>query len=171
MTAPDHFAAALREAAASLRSAGIPDEALATFRPEQAVLRIFTRPSKLTPLARVWRLGVFLLGTDGALFDTGSTTRAVPPGRAGYQSISAEERRDVRAAAYRGPFPEGSVVHHSAAPIALDDSLRDAPGPLFLHGDALLVRWADFVDIDGAVPAERYLAERLDLLRNPPGGA
>jgi len=126
----------------------------------------------MIPLGRAWRLGVFLLARDGTLHATGSITRAVAPGHPGYQSASAENRREHRAAAFRGPFERGEPVNFDAAVIELDAvSLRASRGPLFLRDDAPLVRWSPSAGEDTAVPFGPYLEDRISLLLNPPEGA
>jgi hypothetical protein len=171
----ERIVAAIREVLARavdrLAAAGARDEALATFVAPRRVL-LFTKDAGLVPVGRVWRLGVFLLGRDGILYETGATTRAVEPGRAGYQSLSAESRRGYRAAALRGPFARGETVNFDAAVIALAaGSLRSSTGPLFLHGDRALVRWNASASDDAAIGFEAYLADRVSLLLDPPGGA
>lgn len=185
----------LCDAAERLRVAGIATEALARFVPARRVMG-FTRASRLIPLGRVWRLGVFLLAADAhgaaehfgasehsgasanaaagaspALYATGTTTRAVDPLRRGFQSLSAEVRRDYRDAAFRGPFRRGETVNFDARVLRLDaDELRDSAGPLLLVGTTPLVRWATTIDV-APRPFEGYLAERLKLLINRGEGA
>lgn len=160
--------AVLDRTAAELAAAGAPDEALARFVPGRRVLGVATRPS-MKPIGRVWRLGVLLLGRDGALYATGAITRAVEPGHRGHMAVSAEQRREVRAAAHRGPFAEGETVDYDADPITLDAAaLRETDGPLFVREGRALVRWSASADDASAAPFDRYLAERADLLLHPP---
>ncbi|WP_167041187.1 hypothetical protein [Salinibacterium sp. ZJ454] len=152
-----------------LAAANAHDEALAEFVPPKRVL-LFTKDAVMKPLGRVWRLGVFLLGHDGTLYRVGSTTRAVAPGHSGYQSVSAENRRSYRAAAYKGKFARGETVNFDAEPIELDAAiLRASDGPLFLRADTPMVRWNP-TTTDAAVPLAGYLDERIGLLLNPPAG-
>jgi hypothetical protein len=154
-----------------LTAAGARTEALAEYIPEHRVLLI-PRPAVLRSLGRVWRLGVFLLGADGTLYETGLTTRALEPGRPGYQSQSAEERRAYRAAASRGRFPHGETVNFAAEPVVLEvDALRTSPGRLFVAGDQVLVRWNARAGDADAVDLASYLDDRVDLLADPPAGA
>ena len=98
--------------------------------------------------------------------------RATPPGRAQYQSISAETRRAYRAAAERGHFAPGDTVNFDAAPIDLDaDALRASRGPLLLRDGRVLVRWSAAVADADARDFVPYLTERVDLLAHPPEGA
>lgn len=159
----------LDRAVERLSAAGARDEALAEWIDEHRVMLIM-RPPVLRSLGRVWRLGVFLLGVDGTLYETGLTTRALEPGRPAYQSQSAEQRRAYRAAASRGRFVRGETVNFDAVPIALDaGALSGSSGRLFLDDARALVRWsstgADAVDFAS------YLADRVELLADPPGGA
>jgi hypothetical protein len=163
--------AALDDAVDRLTAAGARDEALARFEPSRQVMLI-TRKARMIPLGRAWRLGVFLLTRDGILHATGSITRAVAPGHPGYQSVSAENRREHRAAAFRGPFQPGEPVNFDAEVIELDAlSLRASRGPLFLKDDTPLVRWSLSASDDSAVVFDAYLDDRVSLLANPPEGA
>jgi hypothetical protein len=154
-----------------LSGANARTEALAEYVPDHRVLLV-PRPARLRSMGRVWRLGVFLLGTDGVLFETGQTTRALEPGRPGYQSQSAEQRRAYRAAASRGRFPHGETVNFDAEPVVLDvDELRSSPGRLFVSGDRPRVRWNAAAGDSDAVDLAAYLDDRVELLANPPAGA
>ncbi|SEC50305.1 hypothetical protein SAMN04489806_3075 [Paramicrobacterium humi] len=164
--------ALLAEARDRLTAASIADEPLADYQGRQRRLLVFVRDSRMVQIDRVWRLGVFLLDHDGALFATGETTRAVDPGWPQHQAASAEVRREYRGAAQRGGFPAGQTVNFNAAPIELDAAaLAASTGPLFLRDGAPFVRWSHNVGDEGAIPFERYLAERLELLLHPPEGA
>jgi hypothetical protein len=163
--------AALDDAVDRLAAAEARDEALATYVPPRKVL-LFTKKAAMVPVGRVWRLGVFLLGRDGTLYATGSVTRAVAPGHPGYQSISAESRREHRAAAFRGPFQAGEPVNFDGVVIELDAvSLRASRGPLFLRGDTPLVRWSPSASDDSVAVFDTYLEDRVSLLLTPPEGA
>jgi hypothetical protein len=166
----DGIRASLADAATRLAAAGARDEALATFVPEHRVMLV-RRKATMLPLGRVWRLGVLLLDADGRLYATGSTTRALEPGRRAYQSQSAELRREYRGAAFRGPFERGETVNFDAAPIELqDDGLRESQGPLVLRGEEAMVRW-DQSSPDALALLDEYLADRVRLLVDPPEGA
>ncbi|WP_411720290.1 hypothetical protein [Mycetocola sp.] len=163
--------ALLDRAVERLSAAGARTEALAEYVPEHRVLLV-PRPAVLRSRGRVWRLGVFLLGEDGTLYETGQATRALEPGRPGYQSQSAEQRRAYRAAASRGRFPHGDTVNFDAAPVALDvDELRTSPSRLFLDGDRPRVRWNATAGDAEAVDLASYLDDRVELLAEPPAGA
>ncbi|TAM70671.1 MAG: hypothetical protein EPN48_04740 [Microbacteriaceae bacterium] len=181
----------LRAAAENLEATHAPDEALARFVPARRALLVMRKPAALIPLGRVWRLGVFLLGVppvgagqpgvspaesaptgfDVTLYATGKTTRAVDPLYRGFQSVSAETRRDYRGAAFRGPFERGETIDFDAPALELDaDSLRSSSGPLLLRDGEAQVRWAATIGT-ATVPFDAYLAERVDLLVHPPPGA
>ena len=158
-------------AAAAERLRDAPDEAVGEFQPAHRRLGIL-RPARLRPLARAWRLGVLLLSADGTVRATGSVTRAVPPGHPGHVAASTEERREVRAAAFRGPFPEGSTVYFDSPVMELTaEALRGATGPLLLRDDRVLVRWSLSASDDAARDLGPYLDERVSLLLDPPQGA
>ncbi|WP_345763218.1 hypothetical protein [Diaminobutyricibacter sp. McL0608] len=184
-TGDDQVVAAIRAslevARARLSEADARDEALAEFVPERRVMLI-TREARMVPVARVWRLGVLLLGasagsgTTGAasagLWATGSITRVLEPGRPAYQSESAERRRAYRAAALRGHFPKGETVNFDASPIDLDaTALAASAGPLLLHDGRALVLWNATLGPKSATPLDAYLDDRVDLLIHPPEGA
>jgi hypothetical protein len=160
--------AALKKAAAQLAAAGARDEARATFVPPRKLLLV-TKKARMVPVARVWRLGVFLLDRDGTLYATGELTRAVEQGRSNKQSLSAERRREYRAAASRSSFTPGETVNFDAPVIALEpDALRSSSGPLFIHDGRAWVRW------NAATPAvdfDAYVADRVSLLVDPTAGA
>lgn len=161
--------AALDEAVRRLDAAGARDEALAEFVPRHRRLLI-TREATLRPIGRVWRLGVLLLDRHSVLRATGEITRATEPGRPAYQSLSAETRRAYRAAAQRGHFAVGETVDWDAPVIDLDpDALSRSTGPLVLRDGRVLVRWS--AASTATIPFETYLAERVELLANPPQGA
>ena len=174
-TGDDRAVAAIREslerARARLVDAAARDEALAQFVPSRRVMLI-TREATMVPVARVWRLGVLLLGTAEGLWATGSITRVLEPGRPAYQSESAERRRGYRAAAVRGHFPKGETVNFDARPIELEAAaLATSRGPLVLDGDRALVRWNAVVDPASSLPLDEYLDDRVGLLVHPPEGA
>ncbi|WP_426518465.1 hypothetical protein ACPPVQ_02930 [Diaminobutyricibacter sp. McL0618] len=174
-TGDDRAVAAVRasfeRARARLADAAARDEALAEFVPARRVMLI-TREPTMVPVARVWRLGVLLLGTTDGLWATGSITRVLEPGRPAYQSESAERRRAFRAAAVRGHFPKGETVNFDARPIELDAAaLAASPGPLVLDAGRALVRWNAALDPTSALPLDDYLDDRVGLLVNPPEGA
>jgi hypothetical protein len=156
--------AELHSAVDRLNASGAPSEALATVHTPRRLLFVQREP-RLLPSGRVWHLGVFLLAPDATLYEVGTTTRAVEPGRPNYQSISGENRRAQRAAALRGGFAPGEVVNFDAKPIILDiEALRSSSGRLFVSDGRLLVRWRAGADAASAREFSDYLRERLELL-------
>lgn len=165
--------ARLRESLAAavgrLTESGARDEALAVFVPRHRAMLIM-REAALRPSGRAWRLGALLLGSGGELYATGSITRAVEPGRRAYQSQSAEQRREYRAAAMRGHFAPGETVNYDYEPIVLTpEGLRSAAGPLRLRDGVITVKWSP--SAGGVTDIESYLDERVGLLTDPPEGA
>lgn len=161
-------------AASTLQAAGVVPEGLAEFVPERRRLLVVRRPATMRPLGEVWRLGTLLLDTDGRLLTAGRATRAAERGRAGYQSLSREERRDIAAAALRGGYAVGAPVNYDAVPIPLDTVQLERAGedqPLGLHAGAVRVRWRQGAPLEGAPTLEQYLSERVELLIHPPLGA
>lgn len=168
-TAPDaDLAALLASTVETLTGRGARDEAIANLVPARRRLLIKRAPT-MVPVDRAWRLGVLLLDRQSRLYATGSVTRAVAPGRAAYQSLSAEARRADRAAAFQGQFPVGEVVNYDVTPLDLDPaSLAAGQGPLSLvddgSGPRILVQWNPTPGHAGRTPLDAYLADRVDLL-------
>ena len=166
-----HIRAVLSWALRQLDLHSVPMEKLAEYLPARKTLGI-ERRAKMVHIGDVWHLGVFLLNEQGVLFEYGESTRAVPPGHPGHVSVSQEVRRAYRDVAFRSGFPEGSVVNFNATVIELDiDRLRVDAGSLFVKDGAPFVRWRAGVSDDDAMPFEAYVAERLELLVNPPARA
>lgn len=159
--------ALLRDAARRLEDAGAPDDAVAELVPATRRFGI-PRAARLRPLGRVWRLGVLLLAADGTVRATGAVTRAVPPGHPGHMALSTEERREVRAAAFRG-FPQGTTVWFDSPVLDLD--ALDGTGPLLLRDGRVVVRWSISAPDDAARDLGPYLQERVGLVLDPPLGA
>lgn len=178
-------------AAGQLQAAGVTPEALAEYVPTGRRMLVFPRAATMHPLGEAWRLGTLLLGTDGTLYAVGRATRAAERGRPGYQSASREERRDLAAAALRGGYPEGTPVNFDARPLRFEDVVgRQDPlrgeslsadadravtdtsvvseSPVGLYMGELRVRWRPGAALAGAQTLEAYLAERVELLINPP---
>lgn len=160
---------AVEAAVARLEAAGARDEALAEYVVPKRVLGIQRAP-QMVPIGRVWRLGVLLVGARGELFGTGEVTRAVEPRHPNNQAVSQEVRRAHQLAAFKGPFPRGETVDYDAVPLDLAALDRGEPtGPLLVSDGIVLVRWSP--SSGASTPLERYLADRVDLLVDPPGGA
>ena len=162
-----------------LQAAGVEPEALAEFVPAGRRWLVLPRAATMRPLGEVWRLGALLLGTDGTLYAAGRATRAAERGRPGYQSASREERRELAAAALPGGYPAGTPVNFDVTQIRLvelvtrhDPPEPEAPAehplPLGVHDGELRVRWRPGASLDGAATLDAYLAERVELLVNPP---
>jgi hypothetical protein len=160
--------ALLAEVVGRLEESGARTEARASFESRRSILGIRRGPV-MVPLGRVWRLGVLLLDADGRLFETGSVTRAIEPGRVTNQSPRAEERRDYRRAAFNGRFDEGDTVNYDTTPIDLSaDALRASAGTVQLRGDTVMVRWNTLPGDAALTPLGPYLRERAELLTAPP---
>ncbi len=159
----------VREAARELLAAGARDEAMAEYIPSRTRAKIFRREAVMVPVGRAWRLGVVLVDRDANLYATGHITRiGTLRDRPIYHSASAEERRQLRAAAERGHFETDETVNFGWSRIELDPAaLRAGTGPLVLADDEVRVRWSVSA---GAVDFARYLADRVNLLTRPPAG-
>lgn len=160
--------------ALALASAGVAPEALAEFVPAGKRLLVLPRAATMRPLGEVWRLGTLMLGTDGSLWAAGSATRAAERGRAGYQSVSREERRDLAAAALRGGYAVGTPVNFDATPLPIDEAgvhTLSTDAPIGWVDGEIRVRWRAEAPLDGAPTLDRFLRERAALLIDPPLGA
>jgi hypothetical protein len=149
----------LRRTVADLTTRSVADEALGDLRkPRLGAARI-------VPIGRAWRLGVLLLDREGALYATGSLTRAIVPQRGNAnKSPDAEVRREFRRAAARGRFAEGEVVNFDVVRLALDvASLETGSGPLRMRDGEVAVLWNPADPERGLRPIADYLAERAAL--------
>lgn len=159
---------ALADAGSRLREGDAPQEALGRYVEPRGRFGLGRSP-RIVREASAWRLGALLLRPDGAVAGVGEVVRAAEPGRRGYTAESARRRAELRAAARRGGFAEGEVVHIGWSAIDLDAVDRgEASGPLSVAEGVPLVRWSA---AGGLMPLERYLAERVELLLQPPQGA
>ena len=125
-------------------------------------------PAKLQTVDRVWRLGVLLLGREGALYATGTTLRVTEPRHPNAQSRLADDRRELRAIALRSGIPGGETINLDARDIALAE-LGAASRPVARTDAGLAVQWSSASD--QLTPFASYLAERIALLIDPPEGA
>jgi hypothetical protein len=151
-----------------VRSFHPEQEELADYLPRSRFLGIPTR-AKMVRVGSVWRLGVFLLSDDGLLFQAGEVTRVAEPPHPGHVSAYREERREFMEAALRGGFSVGEVVNFNTFRITLDmDELRQTRRPLFISGPHAYVRWREGAPDSDALLFKNYMAERLELLLNPP---
>lgn len=156
---------------ARARLADVPREPLGQWRAPKKVLGL-SRAPRIWPAGTAWHLGVLLL-TDDALLATGEIVRAREEVRRGFAAESQRERAEVAAAVFRGGFAEGQAVHIGWHEIELDAAAGpSAPpsvsAPLLVRDGVVLVAWSP----RGApMPLERYLDERVALLRDPPRGA
>ncbi len=124
----------------------------------------------MTPVGRVWRLGVLLLDEAGGVWDSGRVVRAERTARKSITAEAVAEQRALRAAAVKGGIAEGETVDFDATPIDLDQlGRRGASGPLVLLDGEVRVRWSH-AQPDALTPLDRYLADRVDLLVHPPQG-
>lgn len=168
--------AASAESALKLRDAGIAPEALAEYVPERRAF-LWRRKATMRPLGEAWRLGTLLLGTDGSLYAHGHSTRSAERGRPSYQSESREERREIAAAALHCGYAIGTPVNYDALLLlaasggAVFDPDHDAAArelPVGLAEGEVRVRWRAGAPLAGAQTLAAFVAERAELLINPP---
>lgn len=145
--------------AARARLAGSPQERLGDWAAARKLLG-FGRAPRIVPVGSAWHVGVLLIG-DARVYATGEVLRAHAEAIRGYTAQAQRERSERAAAAARGGFSEGEVVHVGAAPIDLDALARgEASGPLSLVAGIPHVRWST----TGAPrPLADYLDEQLAL--------
>jgi hypothetical protein len=154
-------------AQARARLAESPREALGELVVPRQVLGMGRSP-RIVRRGAAWHLGVLLLSDDDVLA-TGDIVRARQEARRGYAAESQRQRAQLAAAARRGGLAEGEIVHIGWTrldPDAVDGGA--ASGPLALRDGVPSVRWSA---AGGYMPLETYLAERVELLLNPPAGA
>lgn len=167
--------AACVDATSRLIAAEVAPDALAEYVPERGTF-VWRRKATMRPLGATWRLGTLLLATDGALYAHGQSTRAAERGRPSFQSESREVRREIAAAALRGGFAIGVPVDFNAVLLidAAGTPVSSSPTPLelplgFADGE-VRVRWRTGAPLAGAQTLTAFLAERVDLLIDPPFG-
>lgn len=156
----------MADAVSRLTEAGARDELLADLLVRR-VAGLKRRPI-FDPIERVWRLGVLLLGRSGALYAAGTTLQVSEPRHPNAQSLLAQERRELRAIALKAGIAKGDTVNFDALDIHLD-ALTPDTRPLARVDGGLLVRWSPTSET--LTPFESYLAERVELLVDPPAGA
>lgn len=144
------------------RLAGAPREALGDWAAARRLLG-FGRAPRIVAVAEAWHLGIFLVADD-AVYAVGEVLRARSEAVRGFTAESQRDRAARAAAAARGGFADGQIVHLGWQ--SLDLATVDAggvSGPLTgdpVHGP--LVRWS----AAGATrPLAEYLEDQLGLLR------
>lgn len=153
--------------AARERLRAAPREALGELVEPRRILGLARAP-RIERRGTAWHLGVLLL-TDDAVLATGDIVRARHEARRGYTAESQRRRAELAAAARRGGFGEGEVVHLGWRMLDADAVDRgEASGPFAMIEGVVSVRWSA---AGGFVPLERYLDERIELLLDPPPGA
>lgn len=160
MVATDAAATAAAQIdAARRRLAGAPREKLGVWAPTRRLLA-WSRAPRIVPAGEAWHLGVLLIG-DADVFATGEVLRARTEAIRGYTAHAQRERAERAAAAARGGFADGEVVHLGATALDLA-ALREGrdAGPLRVVSGVPHVRWSE-----GAQPRPlaEYLADQLAL--------
>lgn len=144
------------------RLADAPRERIGELQEGRRLLGIRRAP-RIVPMATAWHLGALLL-TDDAVLATGDIVRSRAEVRRGFAAESQRRRAELAAAASRGGVPEGEVVHIDWRTIDLS-ALDERSSPVAVRAGQALVRWSA---AGGLMPLDRYLGERVDLLRHPP---
>jgi hypothetical protein len=149
-----------------LVAAATPQEALGRYVKPGRLVR---RAPRIERFGAAWHLGVLLIAADGAVFGVADVVRAEREVPRGYAAESARARAAERAAAFRGGFAAGEVVHVGWTVLDLDAVARgEASGPLSMVDGTPSVRWSA---AGAPMPLEGYLRERIALLIDPPARA
>ncbi len=144
---------------------GAPREALGELVAPRRILGI-PRAPRIVARGSAWHLGALLVADD-AVLATGDIVRAREEARRGFPAESQRQRAQLSAAARRGGFTEGAVVHIGWRPIDVAEVTAGA-GLLALRDGVPSIRWSA---AGGYMPLVRYLDERAELLLHPPLGA
>ncbi|MFJ6678352.1 glutaminase [Microbacterium sp. NPDC091382] len=95
--------------AARERLAGSPRERLGEWAANRRILGIGRAP-RIVPVTEAWHVGALLIGED-RVFATGEVLRARHEAVRGYTAEAQRARSERAAAAFRGGFAEGEVLH------------------------------------------------------------
>lgn len=146
------------------RLAGVPREALGE-HVQKRVLGIARAP-RIVRRGSAWHVGALLIGDDTA-YAVGDILRARHEAPRGYTSESQRRRSELAAAAFRGGFAEGEVVHLGWQAIDLSAVARgEASGPLTVTAGVVHVAWSS---VAAPVPLAGYLDDRIALMGGTPG--
>ncbi|MFT3798082.1 glutaminase [Microbacterium sp.] len=136
------------------RLAGRPRERLGDWAAARKLLG-FGRAPRIVAVGEAWHVGVLLV-TDAEVFATGEILRARADVPRGYTAEAQRARAARAAAASRGGFAEGEVVHVGFTAVDVDAVARgERSGPLLVVGGIPHVQWS-------AAAAPRPLADYLD---------
>ena len=120
----------------------------------------FARATRIVPVEKVWRIGVLLIG-EHAVFGVGEVLRTRTEAVRGYTATAQRERAERAAAAARGGFADGEIVHLDAERLDLDALDRGEPtGPLLVIEGVVRVRWSA---LGSPRPLRDYLDEQLAI--------
>lgn len=148
--------------AARARLRGAPQEALGERRQPRRILGV-PRSARIVPVGTAWHLGVLLL-TEDEVLATGEIVRARAEAIRGFTAESQRARAELAAAASRGGFADGDVVHIGWERLDLPE-LSERTSPLAVREGAPWVRWSA---AGGYMALATYLDERVELLVHPP---
>lgn len=144
---------------ARARLAGSPRERLGDWASARKLLG-FGRAPRIVPVGEVWHVGALLIG-EAAVYATGEVLRARTEAPRGYTAQAQRERSERAAAAARGGFADGEVVHVGFEELDLDVLARgQASGPLSIVDGVPHLRWSATAP---PRPLAAYLAEQLAI--------
>ena len=145
--------------AARARLVGAPRERLGDWARSRGLLG-FGRAPRIVPVGEAWHVGVLLIG-DAEVYATGEVLRARTEATRGYTAQAQRDRSARAAAAARGGFADGEVVHLAAERLDLEALARgEASGPLSIVAGVPHVRWSR---TSAPRPLADYLDEQLSL--------
>ncbi len=145
--------------AARERLAGSPRERLGEWAANRRFLGIGRAP-RIVPVTEAWHLGALLISED-RVFATGEVLRARHDAVRGYTAEAQRARSERAAAAFRGGFAEGEVLHLGWTEMdAAAVDRGESSGILSLRGGLPHVAWSH---TGPPRPLADYLDDMLSL--------
>ncbi|MEI2270102.1 MULTISPECIES: glutaminase [unclassified Microbacterium] len=145
--------------AARERLAGSPRERLGEWTTNRRILGIGRAP-RIVPVTDAWHIGALLIGED-RVFATGEVLRARHDAIRGYTAEAQRARSERAAAAFRGGFAEGEVLHLGWTEMdAAAVDRGEGSGILSLQGGVPHIAWSH---TGPPRPLADYLDDMLSL--------
>ncbi|MDT3345614.1 glutaminase [Microbacterium aquilitoris] len=145
--------------AARERLAGSPRERLGEWAANRRILGIGRAP-RIVPVTDAWHIGALLIGED-RVFATGEVLRARHDAIRGYTAEAQRARSERAAAAFRGGFAEGEVLHLGWTEMdAAAVDRGEGSGILSLQGGVPHIAWSH---TGPPRPLADYLDDMLSL--------
>ena len=145
--------------AARERLEGAPRERLGEWAANRRILGIGRAP-RIVPVTDAWHIGALLIGED-RVFATGEVLRARHDAIRGYTAEAQRARSERAAAAFRGGFAEGEVLHLGWTEMdAAAVDRGEGSGILSLQGGVPHIAWSH---TGPPRPLADYLDDMLSL--------